>query len=781
MMAGGTNFDQSDPNRRRRYRPVLVGIGLMALAVPGAGGPAEAAPPPASARQDTATSADAPIDDEVIVTARRRAERSQDVPLPITVLGGDSLESSGLTRLDDIQQKLPSTTANFFNPRQASISIRGIGLNPAADTLDNSVGVFLDGVYLGRPGMSVTDLIDLDRFELLRGPQGTLFGKNTTAGAINITTKAPSFTPEVKAETSLGTYSLREVKASASGGIVDNLVAARLSGYSSQRDGFLDNIHGGTNNDADRQGLRGQVLVTPNTDVKLRLSVDYAKTDERCCVAVVANQGPNGAALANRYATVGYKSLSDPFSYTTDVDRAQRIRTTQGGVSAEANWTVDDYTLTSITAYRFWKFLPQNDFDFIGAQVTTQSGARTDDAQVTQELRIASPSGQRVEWVAGAYYFHQILNDQLITSYGKDAAAIFAGSSLVPSSWLNGFASITDTKVLTDSIALFGQGTAHIDDQWAVTLGLRNTYERKEAQSNSYANLPINNALRTALGPVFTANTSVVDNAPTWHLSPSYKVNDNVLTYALYSRGFKSAALNTTKPLDGYSLKVQPEKIDNIELGTKTTWFDRKLVLNVNAFLGLVSNYQSNLVNYNTNQSFLANVGFIRTRGFELDSSLRVAPGLKLTFSGSYNDAIYRSFANAPCPAEVSLSATCRINRSGQRAAQAPVWIGALGAEYSHPIWDGFEGYIQGDYSYKSGFYGSIDESRYTWIDGHGITNLRVGTRLEDESVDVSLWAKNVFDTHYYTTIFKSIVSGGSYVGSLGDPLTIGGTVRVKF
>jgi iron complex outermembrane receptor protein len=197
--------------------------------------------------------------EDVVVTARRREEKAQDVPIPMTVLGGEELTATDTFRIEDIAQKLPSTNVTVSNPRQSSVSVRGIGNNPANDGLQPSVGVFLDGVYLGRPGMAVFDLIDLDQLELLRGPQGTLFGKNTTAGVLNITTKKPSFTAGGSAETAFGNLGDREFKAGITGPL-DDRQAVRLSVYDTARDGLLHSaVTGKDYDDRSRYALHARL------------------------------------------------------------------------------------------------------------------------------------------------------------------------------------------------------------------------------------------------------------------------------------------------------------------------------------------------------------------------------------------------------------------------------------------------------------------------------------------------------------------------------------------
>ncbi len=228
----------------------------------------------------------------VTVTSRRRVENSQDVPTAMSVLGGETLESQRIYRVQDLQQLVPSTNVAYVHARQSSVSIRGLGNNPASDGLEGSVGLYLDNVYLGRPGMASFDLLDIEQLEVLRGPQGTLFGKNTTAGVINIGTRAPSFTPERSVEISGGEDGYFQARGTISGPLGETL-AGRLSAYRTRDDGYVKNLHdGNTLNGGARQGFRGQLLFKPNDDFSLRWIGDYNEEDSDNGVLTLFSSGP---------------------------------------------------------------------------------------------------------------------------------------------------------------------------------------------------------------------------------------------------------------------------------------------------------------------------------------------------------------------------------------------------------------------------------------------------------------------------------------------------------
>ena len=241
----------------------------------------------------------APATENVIVTARHTQEREQDVPISMSVVNADTLEDTGGYTLSDIQHIIPGLVSYNSNPRNSSVGIRGLGVTSAQDGLDTSVGVYVDGVYLGRPGMALEDLIDVDQVEVLRGPQGTLYGRNSSAGAINITTKAPSFTPSLTGEVSGGSYSYNQERFTATGPLIDGVLAFRLTAFNTYRDGYTANYKtGGRDNGIDRSGLRAQLLYTPVSNLSVRVIGEYSVEDDTSNTSVITQILPDSIGTA---------------------------------------------------------------------------------------------------------------------------------------------------------------------------------------------------------------------------------------------------------------------------------------------------------------------------------------------------------------------------------------------------------------------------------------------------------------------------------------------------
>ncbi|KAK0331442.1 hypothetical protein LTR94_028906, partial [Friedmanniomyces endolithicus] len=275
------------------------------------------------------------------------------------------------------------------------------------------VGIYVDQVYYGRPATATLDFVDLDRIEILRGPQGTLFGKNTTAGALNITTQPPSFEPEGRAELSFGDYGFVQGKATFSGPIVEDTLAARFSVVSTQRDGVLDNVTTGQKQNSQQSlSLRGQLLFEPNDQLRVRLFADYADLTPECCTQVYVTAGETLRPAAQQFAALaagrGYAPPStNPYDRLADVDSGIQADQIHRGVSAIVDYDFGWATLTSVTAWRSWDWGPQNDRDYTALDITRQSANPSWQDQWSQEVRLSSNGSNRIDWTAGLYAFHQ--------------------------------------------------------------------------------------------------------------------------------------------------------------------------------------------------------------------------------------------------------------------------------------------------------------------------------------------------------------------------------------
>ncbi len=740
----------------------------------------------------------------VIVTARRRSEEAQDVPIALTAIGGDTLEAKGAYNIAQIVQLAPSLYLGSFNPRNTTVNIRGLGnnLGLANDGLETGVGLYIDQVYFSRPAAATFDLVDIQQVEVLRGPQGTLFGKNTTAGAINVTTRAPTFTPEGKLELTGGDYGFLQGKASVSGPLSDT-VAFRLSASATKRDGLVTNVVTGRHfNDQNNLALRGQLLFKPNDRLSVRFTADYNRQKTDCCVLVFAGFGPTLKPAAAQYpalaAGLGYRPASvDPFDRVTDINAEAHANQELGGVSAIVDYDLGFATLTSVSAWRYWDWDPANDADFTRLSILDVSQNADQQDQYSQELRLASNGEGPVSWIGGLYAFRQTLDAQGLSRFGPQSA-YWLLSPTVPAALVDGYTGRSTAHSSTNSYAAFGQATWRATDKLSITPGLRYTYEEKDADylatvSGGLANPPAALlALQFALARPQAYSAHTTDGKLSGQVNVAYQVSPDLLTYGNYARGYKSGGLNLAGlPVDAVGNPVlaraviKPEKTDAWEVGLKSQLFERRLTFNLAAFWSTTHDYQANVVDTagGALRQFLDNIEKVRSRGVELDT--RFAPGGGVTgyFSGAYTDAVYSSYANGPCPLERIGTATLACDLSGRPLPGVSKWVVSTGAEYRRPLAVGAldgEAYAGADYNWRSAFFSSASDSIYSRIGKYGLLNLRVGFK-SDRNWDAFVWVKNATDEQYFQFVSAMVGNSGALNASPGDPRTVGVTIRASY
>jgi iron complex outermembrane recepter protein len=755
-----------------------------------------------AAHADEAPAPVADSDAPILVTARKVKEKLADVPVAITAIGGDQMRSNDHVRLEDLNQLVPSTNAVVTNGHQTSISIRGIGNNPGSDGLENSAGVFVDGVYLGRPGMAATDLIDIRQVEVLRGPQGTLFGKNTTAGALNITTELPDFNWHMRAQATYGNYNYQQYQGTVSGPISDTL-AFRATGYSTSRDGTINDVTTGQKvGTLGRQGGRLQLLYKPSSNLSIRLIGEYAREQQsQGAVTTLASLGVTPASLATKEAATGATLVADPTGRTTASSGPFATGTRQAAGSAEVNWTFGGgFTLTSISAYRHWTYNSASETTGSSASVI-YGGYHIHDDQFTQELRLAFPRMGNVDLVTGLFYFRQQVHTDQYSTYGADAAAWLSGipNALLPTyaQYSTSVATLlaynnttwdTFANPLTNSYAGFGQANWHVTPHWNITGGLRLTYETKG--ETVYRPVPVSSTTGATVAALASQasgpwQASISNTAPSFLISTDYKVSPGVMVYGLVSRGQKAGGLNTSVPASGLgtaALEVKPETATNVEVGIKGDLPRQHLSFSLDAFHTQISNYQANVLETVNSQvvQLLTNAGSARTQGIEAEASWRPVEGLTLHGFAAYNDAKYISYTNGPCPVEVTGRSTCDL--SGKPITGAPKWTTGVNGGYEHALGRILVGYANAEYSWRSRYFGSADDSVLSQTGHYGLLNLRAGIRSADQVWDLSIWGKNVTNVHYATNYFNySSLLPGTYAAFFGDPATYGATLRFSF
>jgi iron complex outermembrane receptor protein len=742
----------------------------------------------------------------VVVTARRVEEQVQEVPIPVSILTGELVENAGAFNVNRVKELIPTVQFYSSNPRNSAVTIRGIGspFGLTNDGIEPGVGLYIDGVFYARPAAATLDFLDVAQVEVLRGPQGTLFGKNTTAGAINVTSRRPNFSPEANVEVAYGSYNFVQTKASVSGPLSKH-VAARVSFSGTGREGFIYNtLRQADTNTLNNLGFRGQVLVVPSKSVAINVSADNTRQRSEGYAQVIAGVAPTLRPANRQWAEIaadlGYTPPSvNPFDRLTDTDTSWQSNQDMGGAAMTVDWTVGPGRLTSATAWRYWNWDPSNDRDFIGVPVTSISAAPSRQDQWTQEVRYTGSISPRLNVVAGVFAFTQALDSNPSFKQEQGAAAarflLAPGAAAATPGLLDGYGFDQFLRFRNVSAATFGQIEWLITDRLRVLPGLRFNYDQKEVDFDQqvYGGLPTTDPALVALKLSVLApqkySADVDDTNTSGQLTVAYKVSPAVNTYGTYSTGFKSVGLNLNGvPTDAAgnpvlsAATVKPEDVRHYEFGVKTEFLPG-VTANVTLFRTGIEDYQTQVVNSQVGvlRGYLANAENVRVRGAEFDGSARIGRRVSLYGALAYTDGIYVSFPDAPPPLEDTGGPQVK-DISGSVLPGISKWALTFGGEYNKPaavLGQAGEFFGAVDSSYRSQFSSSPSPSRYLVVDGYGLVNVRAGFRWSD-GWSLFVWSRNLLDKNYFEFLTAQPGTSGLYVGLPGDPRTVGVTLRMN-
>jgi iron complex outermembrane receptor protein len=750
--------------------------------------------------------------DTVIVTSRRRREVLQDVPIPISVITGSQVEDAGAFNVNRVKEFVPSVQLYTSNPRNTGINIRGLGspFGLTNDGLDPGVGFYVDGVYYARPAAATFDFIDVERIEVLRGPQGTLFGKNTTSGAFNITTRKPSFKPGGNFEVSYGNYGYIQAKASVTGPL-SKYFAARVSFSGTQRDGVIENISTGKfTNEINNLGFRGQLLFKPSANTSIILSGDASRQRPDGYAQVVAGVVQTKRAAYRQFnaiiADLNYSLPTlDAYDRIIDHDTPWRSGTDIGGVSLNLDTKIGAGSLTSTTAWRYWTWDPSNDRDFTGLQALAKSQNPAKHRNWSQELRYAGEFSPRLSGVAGLFFIDQEVN---ITGTEESGSAQWRFSkSSTTALWetpglFEGYGIYTTASIKSQSAAAF----TNLD--WEITKGLhllpgvRFNYDKKDVSYNRIAAGGLQTtdpALLALKSGVYSSQFYVADANEknlTYQLTLAYKANQRLNAFATYSTSFKPVGVNvaglptaTNGEVATDLAVIKPEDVKHFEAGVKSTPINN-FTLNLAFHNTSIKNYQTNVQSpeLGVNRGYIANAEKVRVRGFELDANFKVNDHFSFNGAAAFTDAKYVRFTNAPLPLEETGTTVNGIqvafkDISGGSLPGISKWAGSLGGEFNTPVaflgkagkfFIGIDGY------YRSSFSSSPSPSAFLNIEGYRLVNGRVGFKSTN-GLSLFIWARNLLDKDYYEQLLPAGGNAGHYGAVLGDPRTYGATLRYSF
>jgi iron complex outermembrane receptor protein len=699
---------------------------------------------------------------DIVVTARKQSESLQNVPMSISAVAGKDLEAAGYTELNDVARLSGNVFFEAADRTKPQIYIRGVGTRSYDAGSDSSVGIFVDGVYLGRFGAMDMDLMDVERVELLRGPQGSLYGRNTIGGAISVVTRDPSSTFKGRLSGELGTSDiggdwLYSLNASVSGPIAGDDVRGALSVARRYRAGYqpvsIANVRGGSE---DAWSGRGKLMFNLG-DATLRLAADYSHIDGPPLILVPNGLGgiaPNPGPVTPGFVTPA--DPIDPYRPASDTPGQGIVKETYGG-SAQLNVPFGAFELTSITALRKLKLNELDDLD--GTTLPFQVYLADEDGkQFTQELRV-NYKADNLNILVGAFYSKEDVTRTETIKFGP-ASLLSALVSPAPLAWDFGF------DLVSKSSALFGQVQWEPVDKLTLTLGGRYSWDEKNVVFDTRSTVP---------GFIISNFTTPISRK--WHsfdpsVSLSYKFNEDVMGYVSYTSGFKSGAFQFIAVAPTVAQQVaNPESVDSYEAGLRTTLLDRHLRLNAAVFsMNYRDLQQLRLVQFAPGVSSVltANAADSRIKGFEIEGRAVFNSNWSLDFSYGYLDARFQKYVFSPT-----------LDFSGNRMQRAPKSTLSLGLNFEAKTGFGDLSTRLG-YAYRSSVFFEADNNVVDPQSSEGALGLLdASVNLKTGHWTVGIWGRNLSDERYRRQVLNS--TGNAQRGIWAEPRTFGARVSHDF
>ncbi len=728
--------------------------------------------------------------EEVIVTAQKREQNLQDVPMAITALGREFLQDNEINSVEDLTKLVPSMRFSpGDDPSNNSIRIRGVGTDVFSIAVEPNVSVVVDDVPVARTEMASFEFADLERIEVLRGPQGTLFGKNSTAGLIHVISRDPA--PEFEAFTRISAedrdnFPGHQIKTQAglSGPITDKL-GMRVTGFYKQIDGHLiDTLQGENLPNTEMFGGRIKLLWDSGDDLVVRLNLEQ--------------QHSNGDSVPFTYRSASPQKTAN----SQEVPYGEENRTTKtlgnniadninGGVTLKVDWDLDDYTLTSVSGWRGFEIdrnIDLLELDGDKYNVTYNGGERKIET-LTQELRLTSTGSDRLEYTVGALYFSNRTYN-FFERYVEDipVEAVFNTVSpqdippqlqllgLVPGGSLTQYG-LTAGTARTENLGVFAQGTWHMTERWHLTAGARYIIEELTANVRrfQYTDLDLSGA-RIAENRVNIPKAEVDDRAVTGTLSLQYDWSDSSTVYTTISTGYRGGAFDFANSdlVTAFSNPVDPEKALAFEVGSKSRLLDDKLELNIAVFSTIFKDFQAQVIEVGDESSTnlvpstqirLDNAGELETRGVEIEFKAKPLASLFLTGSLLYNKAVFNEFVSqcftGQRPGEsggrdVNGDGTCdNQDLAGKSLPNAPKWSASLTGRYEHALnADGSIAYAQMTSRWQDDVQFTTVQHPLTIQEAYSITDLRFGWRDSGGQLELAAYVNNVFAQHYVVSFF---------------------------
>jgi iron complex outermembrane receptor protein len=721
--------------------PVAAAIGAVSLLV------AVAAAEPARAQ----TSAEQPTQ-QITVTARKRSERAIDVPVSMSVISGGELQDSGAIRLSDAP--VPNVVfLGIENNALPSFSVRGVqSQNRSNIGFDSGIGVYVDGIYMGRSAAFNLETFDIERVEFLRGPQGTLFGKNSIAGAISVTSREPSKRFEGSGSVELGSESLHRVSGYVSAPLGSEAVRGSVAVYSGKRDGYVTNLATGTKvGDEDVSSAKFKVLFKPGANLDITVAADYLKD--------------KSVAPASHIVS-GYGFVADSGDLTSNVDLPSLANRTVQGVGGTVNYDFGNgLALTSITSVRKVDTNRTSDTDAGPLNIVASANTSSQD-QWSQEVRIATTGKSALQYVAGVYLYEQKAKGSSQSTFGP-AAPVLAS---IRSTTGNTFGDIN-----SKTAAVFGNADWSLSQSLTLTGGLRYTREKKDLAYQQVVTFPafLGSSIPLEYDSLSTSNVTPL-------VSARWRLDRDAMVYASYSKGFRSGGWNVDNitaggPTNFHQTRFTDESMANYEVGAKGAVLGGALNFSAAAFLMDYNNIQVTqqvavLGGGGALVGIVTNGGKARSQGFEFETTVKPVSGLRLSAGIGYADAKYTDYVDTRSGTPVSfngnkLNNAPRLNSTASAAYTLPVGIGALT--------------LRLDARHTDGFYTGRENLATQWIPGYDLFNARVSLAGDSGRWDVALYSNNLFDRRYVVAqgsagFAAPIGAGTNQIVSYGRPRAYG-------
>lgn len=707
--------------------------------------------------------------EEVVVTAQKRAENIQDVPLSIMAVSEKAMEARGIDSVTGLERAVPNLRLDTITQQSGvSLRIRGFGASSNA-AIDPSVAPYIDGAFIPRPGAILTTFLDVESAEVLRGPQGTLFGRNATVGAISLKTHAPGAAFAARLAAEAGSYGTHKVEGMVNVPVSDTL-ALRFAAIATDTDGYIKNrLDGETYGWSDTVAARASAKWEVTEDLTWTVRVDAARTNgDGATLNQVDTSTASAAQLANFAARIGQPGPVLAYPPGREVSQFmtnQNLKDRQYGVNSDASLRLESgYTLRLINAWRDWRNL-QSDGDVVFTPLDLVSrDAVFDSESHSHELQLLSPEGAlldgKLDFVAGLYHFEEdYLIGENFNLGGRYCSFAVAAAAPALVGACNAGAKVGAAHgVFTQnakSSAVYAQATYAVTEDLDLIVGARQTWDEK---SGRFVQTISNPAVALLRAPESVA-LNFDDSQPNWRASLSWRPTDDVTAFVTYSTGYKSGGLNSAggaQPLNARRL-FDSEKSSDWEAGVKSVLFDRRLLLNVTLYRTRLEDFQERAFD---GVSFVVrNAGTIRAQGVELEGQARPFTGLAVDFGAAYLDSVFTANRAAPgLPACNNSPASCPTvqDLTGRRPTFSPKWQANLGAEYATPEFGGgFTLSLRGDVAYTSELYSTNDLNPQGVIDSYTLYNGRLTLTAPDKSWSLAVFGENLTNERYFRSKFS--------------------------